>query len=184
MAKKWYIIQTYAGQENSIKDAIERRIKTLNFEDRIFQVLSPEEKYIEIKKDGTQVEKVRKLHPGYLYVEIEVDGEFVDDESWFMIRNTPGVTGFLGSSGKGTKPNHVPQYEMDALLRKIGLLQKPKFDFAVGDHVQIISGIFSGKDGIVSKVNETTQIVTVDIEMFGRLTPSEEEASNLKKLNN
>lgn len=182
MAKKWYIIQTYAGQENSIKDAIERRIKTMNFEDRIYQVMSPEEKYIETKKDGTQVEKTRKIHPGYLYVQIEVNGEFVDDESWFMIRNTPGVTGFLGSSGKGTKPNHVPQYEMDALLRKVGLLQKPKFDFEVGDEVQIINGSFAGFRGTVSQVNEATQIVTVDIEMFGRLTPSEEEASNLKHI--
>lgn len=182
MAKKWYIIQTYAGQENSIKEAIERRIKTMNFEDRIYQVLSPEEKYIEVKKDGTQVEKVRKIHPGYLYIEIEVDGEVVDDKSWFMIRNTPGVTGFLGSSGKGTKPNHIPQYEMDALLRKIGKLEKPKFDFEVGDKVQIVGGAFSGQIGTVSQVNEATQIVTVDIEIFGRLTPSEEEASNLKKI--
>lgn len=181
MAKKWYVVQTYSGQENSVKEALERRVKSMNFEDKIYQVLSPEEQYEETKKDGTKVTKTRKIYPGYLFIEFEVIGE-VDDKAWFMVRNTPGVTGFLGSSGKGTKPSPVRQSEMDAILMRMGKMEKPQFEFAAGDRVEIVAGPFKGQAVDVSSVNEANQIVTVLIDMFGRLTPTELPASDVKKI--
>ncbi len=181
MSKKWYIVQTYSGQENSVKDALERRIKSMNFEDKIFQVLCPEEEYEETRKDGKKVIKTRKIFAGYLFVEFEVDGE-VDDRAWFMVRNTPGVTGFLGSSGKGTKPNPVRKDEMDAILMKVGKIQKPTIEFKVGDKVEIINGPFRGQICEVSSINEANQTVTVLTEMFGRLTPNELAANDVKAI--
>ncbi len=181
MSKKWYIVQSYSGQENSVKEALERRVKSMNFEDKIYQVLSPEETYEEIRKDGKKVQKTRKIYPGYLFVEFEVQDE-VDDKAWFMVRNTPGVTGFLGSSGQGTKPNPVRKSEMDQILMRMGRIEKPSFDFAVGDKVQIVSGPFKGQMSDISAINEATQVVTVLIDMFGRLTPTEVKVTEIKKL--
>jgi transcriptional antiterminator NusG len=183
MSKKWYIVQTYSGQENSVKDALERRVKSMNFEDKIFQVLSPEETYEETRKDGKKVEKTRKIFPGYIFVEFDVEeGGEVDDRAWFMVRNTPGVTGFLGSSGKGTKPNPVRKSEMDAILMRIGKIEKPTLEFKVGDKVEIIAGPFKGQVCEVSAVNEANQTVTVLTEMFGRFTPNELDATEVKAL--
>jgi transcriptional antiterminator NusG len=181
MAKKWYVVQTYSGQENSVKEALERRVKSMNFEDKIYQVLSPEESYEETKKDGKKVVKTRKIYPGYLFVEFEVIDE-VDDKAWFMVRNTPGVTGFLGSSGKGTKPSPVRQSEMDSILMKMGKMEKPQFEFKAGDKVEVVNGPFKGQIVDVSSVNEATQIVTVLIDMFGRLTPTDFDAKDVKAL--
>jgi transcriptional antiterminator NusG len=181
MSKKWYIVQTYSGQENSVKEALERRIKTMGFEDKIFQVISPEEQYEETRKDGKKVIKTRKLYPSYLFVEFEVEKE-VDDRAWFMVRNTPGVTGFLGSSGRGTKPNPVRASEINDILMKMGKIEKPSIDFAVGDKVSVAAGPFAGQSGEVSAVNEATQTVTVLIDMFGRLTPTDFDAKDIKAL--
>ena len=113
---------------------------------------------------------------------MEVEGE-MDERLWFNVRNTPKVTGFLGSSGGGTKPVAVPKDEMDAILRRLGMVSTPTFDINVGDRVDIISGPFRGQIAVVSDVNEEKKIVTVLVEMFGRNTPSEEPFDNVKKIN-
>lgn len=166
--RRWYIIQTYSGFENSVKADLERRIETMGQQDYIFEVLIPEEMYIDEKKDGTKVEKMRKMFPGYVFVEM-----IVTEKSWFIVRNTPKVTGFLGSSGGGTKPIPLPAEEINALLRKIGKLEEPVFDFKPGDVVTVIAGPFMNKNVEISSVNLEKQTVTVLIEVFGRLTPSE-----------
>ena len=181
MAKKWYIVQTYSGQENSVKVDLERRIESMGFSDKILTILSPDEEYEEIKKDGKKVIKTRKIYPGYVFVEMEVEKE-VDERAWFMVRNTPKVTGFLGSSGNGTKPNPVPQAEMDAILMRIGKIQKPTFDIAVGDTVDVVSGLWRGNTGVVSAIDEEKRIVTVLIDVFGRSTPNELEFEAVKKI--
>ena len=122
--KRWYIVTTYSGYENSVKTDLERRRVSMNMEDQIYQVLIPEETVEVVDKKGNKKQKVNKLFPGYVFVEMEVDGE-MDEKAWFMVRNTPKVTGFLGSSGGGTKPVPVPKSEMDAILDKLGLIQKP-----------------------------------------------------------
>lgn len=105
--RRWYIVQTYSGFENSVKEDLERRIDSMGMKEYIFQTLIPEETVIETKADGSKKEKVKKMFPGYIFVEM-----IVTDDSWFVVRNTPKVTGFLGSSGGGTKPVPVPEMKL------------------------------------------------------------------------
>ena len=147
--RRWYIIQTYSGFENSVKEDLERRIETMGQQDYIFNVLIPEEEYEDTKKDGTKVIKKRKMFPSYVFVEM-----IVTEKSWFIVRNTPKVTGFLGSSGKGAKPVPLPPEEINGILRSLGLMSKPVYDFAVGDKVLVISGAFTVKILEIVAVNE------------------------------
>ena len=177
--KRWYIVTTYSGYENSVKQDLERRRETYNMTDLVFQVLVPEET-VEVKdKKGKVKEKVNKLFPGYVFVEMEVDEKKdaagntildMDEDAWFMVRNTPKVTGFLGSSGGGTKPVPVPKAEMDAILDKLGLIQKPTFDINVGDKIEVTSGAFIGTVGEVLAVNMEKKTVTIPVALFGGST--------------
>lgn len=182
MSRRWYIVTTYSGYENSVKTDLERRRESMNMQNQIYQVLVPEETEIVVDKKGNKKEKINKVFPGYVFIEMEVEGE-MDERLWFNVRNTPKVTGFLGSSGGGTKPVAVPKDEMDAILRRLGMVNTPTFDISVGDRVDIISGPFRGQIAVVSDVNEEKKIVTVLVEMFGRNTPSEEPFDNVKKIN-
>ena len=148
----------------------------------IYQVMVPEETIEVVDKKGKTKEKVQKMFPGYVFVEMEVEKE-MDEKAWFMVRNTPKVTGFLGSSGGGTKPVPVSREEMDNILRKLGIISKPRFEVEVGDIAQVVSGSFMGQKGEVSNVNEEKEIVTILVEMFGRPTPMEFPFSQVKKAN-
>ena len=181
--KRWFIAQTYSGSESSVKSDIEARIQSMNMQDRVYQVLVPEHEIEEIKKDGSKKVKVEKIFPGYVFVEMEVDSNFaMDDESWFMIRNTPKVTGFLGSSGKGTKPTPVATDEMNSILRSLGLMEKPKLDFQIGDKIEVVRGSFAGQIAEIININEEKQLVTVGINFLGTTTPAEFSAQDVKKL--
>ena len=175
--RRWYIIQTYSGYENSVKVDLEKRIETMGQQDYIFNVLVPEEEYIEEKKDGSKVVKTRKSYPSYVFVEM-----IVTEKSWFIVRNTPKVTGFLGSSGKGAKPVPVPPDEINQILRSAGLMEKPSFDFKVGEKVLIISGPFKDKIVEISSIVEEKETLTVLIEVFGRYTPTEVSFHEVQKL--
>ena len=175
--RRWYIIQTYSGFENSVKEDLERRIETMGQQDYIFNVLIPEEEYEDTKKDGTKVIKKRKMFPSYVFVEM-----IVTEKSWFIVRNTPKVTGFLGSSGKGAKPVPLPPEEINGILRSVGLLSKPVYDFNVGEKVVIISGPFTDKVVEIVAVNEEKEVVTALLEIFGRPSPTEFGFTEVKKL--
>ena len=179
--KRWYVVTTYSGFENSVKQDIERSTESMNMTHLVYQVLVPEE--IEEVKDkkGNIKQKVNKMFPGYVFVEMEVDWE-MDEKAWFMVRNTPKVTGFLGSSGGGAKPVPVPKNEMDEILRKLGLISKPKFEIEVGNRVEIIDGSFKGMIGDVSQIAPEKEELTFLIEMFGRLTPMEFNFKQVKKI--
>lgn len=180
--RRWYVATTYSGYENSVKQDLERRMESMNMTDKIYQVLVPEEIIEVTDKKGKKKEKVTKMFPGYVFVEMEVDKE-MDEKAWFMVRNTPKVTGFLGSSGGGTKPVPIPKTEMDEILRKLGMISKPKFEIEVGDKAQIVEGSFTGFYGEVSNVNEEKEVVTILVEMFGgRSTPMEFPFTQVKKL--
>ena len=166
--RKWYVVQTYSGLENSVKMNLERRIESMQMEDLIFQVLIPEEIQLEKKADGSMKEKVVKLYPGYVFIEL-----IVTDDSWFVVRNTPGVTGFLGSSGGGTKPIPLKPEEINPILKKAGLLQTPKLRVSKGQKVRVLSGPFINRTGIVDQVIPEKSELTVLVEMFGRATPTE-----------
>ena len=168
LEKLWYIAQTSAGFENSVKLNLERRITSMGMEDFIFQVFIPEVIEIEVKADGKKVEKLKKMFPGYVFVEM-----IVSDESWFIVRNTPGCTGFLGSSGGGTKPVPLTNAEIEPILKKCGMVEIVELDAEIGDKVHIVEGPFMGQLGVIKSINQEDQKVEVLVDMFGRSTPLE-----------
>lgn len=175
--KRWYVIQTYSGKENSVKDDLLRRVESMGMQDFIFSVIVPEETYIEKNKDGKEKEKIRQVYPGYVFVEMKVT-----DESWFVVRNTPQVTGFLGSSGGGTKPVPLLEEEIKPILLKVGIITKPNYDYLIGSNVEIISGSFTGQVGRVSSIDNDQEKMIVEIDFFGRATPTEIDFSQFKEV--
>ena len=173
LKKEWYVVNTYVGQENRVKENLERRIKTMGLEDFLFQIVVAEEKEIEYK-NGKPVEKTHNLFSGYLLVQM-----IMTDEAWYVVRNTPGVTGFIGSSGGGAKPFPVSPDEMESILRRMGQSDKKVIvDFAVGDTVNILTGPFQNMEGTVSTMNDQTQTADVLINLFGRETPATDISYN------
>ena len=175
--RRWYVVQTYSGYENSVKLNLERRIESMQMEDKIFQVMIPEEIRHEKKADGTLKEKIVKIFPGYVFIEL-----IVTDDSWFVVRNTPGVTGFLGSSGGGTKPVPLPPDEINPILKKCGLIEVPKLNVELGEKVKVITGPFRDQIGTVDNIDEDHQQITVLVDMFGRQTPVELSFEDIEKL--
>lgn len=175
--RAWYVIQSYSGCENAAKSNLERRIKSLNMEDYIFQVLIPETVHTEKKKNGELKEVVEKIFPGYIFVDM-----IVTDESWFIVRNTPMVTGFLGSSGGGAKPVPLSDEEIIPILKQCGISIEANVKFKLGDEVQILNGNFTGQVGTVESINVDEQIVTVLVDFFGRQTPTEVHFDEIKKI--
>ena len=166
--KEWYVVNTYAGHENRVKENLEKRLETMGISENLFRIVVAEETQIEVKNEKSK-EVVKNIFPGYLFVEM-----IMTDEAWYVVRNTPGVTGFIGSSGGGAKPFPVKQDEMEKILRRIGQSDKSiEVDFAVGDTVKILSGPFSGMEGKVESMNDQSQIATVLIILFGRETPTD-----------
>ena len=175
--KLWYVVNTYSGYENRVKENLEKRVETMGIQDCLFRIVVAEEPEIEIK-NGKQVEKMHNLFPGYVFVEMKMT-----DEAWYVVRNTPGVTGFIGSSGGGAKPFPVAPDEMESILRRIVQKdQKVVVDFKVGDTVRILSGPFSGMEGTVSSMNDQTQVANVLTMLFGRETPTDMNYKDLKKV--
>ena len=173
--KEWYVVNTYAGHENRVKDNLEKRLETMGISDNLFRIVVAEETQIEVKNEKSK-EVVRNIFPGYLFVEM-----IMTDEAWYVVRNTPGVTGFIGSSGGGAKPFPVAKEEMEAIFKPIGQAGlKVDVNFKVGDRVQIVSGPFSGMEGVVDSMNDQTQVATVLIILFGRETPTDIAYIDLK----
>ena len=174
--KQWYVVNTYAGHENRVKENLLRRVESMGLQDYLFRVVVAEEKEIEYK-NGKEVEKTTNLFSGYLFVEM-----IMTDEAWYIVRNTPGVTGFIGSSG-GAKPFPVAEEEMESILRRLGMSErKVQIDFAVGDRVRILSGAFANVEGTVEELHEDSQTAVVLTILFGRETPTEIGYGELEKV--
>ncbi len=164
--KKWYVIHTYAGYENRVETNLNRRVESMNMKDRIFRILVPTEK--EITSKGGQKRTVeKKVYPGYVMVEM-----ILDDDSWSVVRNTPGVTGFVGP---GSKPVSLSEKEINRIMRRMGMAAegKARIDFEVGQVVRVISGPFKNFEGTVEEINQEKGTVKVLVSMFGRETPVE-----------
>ncbi|MBQ7992654.1 MAG: transcription termination/antitermination factor NusG [Solobacterium sp.] len=175
--KRWYVVNTYSGHENRVKDNLEKRLETMGIQDSLFRIIVAEEPEIEIK-NGKQVEKMKNMFPGYVFVEMKMT-----DEAWYVVRNTPGVTGFIGSSGGGAKPFPVSPDEMESILRRMGQSDKKVVvEFTVGDTVRILNGPFSGMEGRVSSMNDQTQTASVLTMLFGRETPTDINYNDLQKV--
>ncbi|MDN4593577.1 transcription termination/antitermination protein NusG [Polycladomyces subterraneus] len=177
MEKNWYVVHTYSGYENKVKTNLEKRVRSMDMEDKIFRVLVPTEEEIE-HKDGKKKTVQRKVFPGYVLVEM-----IMTDDSWYVVRNTPGVTGFVGSSGAGSKPTPLMPEEVHAILRQMGMEEaRPKVDFAVHDNVKVKEGPFANFVGTIEEVDASRGKLKVLVNMFGRETPVELDFAQVEKI--
>ena len=171
--RHWYVIHTYSGYEDAVREALMQRIESLGMQDLIFDVVVPKETQIVIKK-GQPVTEEKRIFPGYVLVDMTVT-----DDSWYAVRNTPNVTGFVGS---GTIPVPVQPEEWKVIKRHMGQAEpKFKIDFSVEDNVVVLDGPFANYDGIISNIDEEKGKVKVLITIFGRETPVELEFTQIKK---
>ena len=176
MEKQWYVVNTYSGHENKVKEKLEMRTESMNMEDFIHRVIVPEQKEVEIK-DGVTKEKVKKMFPGYILVEM-----VMTDEAWYVVRNTPGVTGFIGSSGKGAKPTALQPYEVDSILSNMGMSRiDVDNDLEVGAKVKIVAGPFNGMYGKIEEIDLPNQKITLSVDLFGQETSVEVELNQIEK---
>ena len=172
--RRWYVIHTYSGYENKVKTNLEHRIHSMDMGDKIFQVLVPTEEEIEIK-NGKRHPVERKVYPGYVLVEMNMS-----DDSWYVVRNTPGVTSFVGM---GTTPTPLSDGEVKAILRQIKLdAPKYKVAFTKGEAVRVTDGPFTDLHGVVDEVNPERNKVKVLVSIFGRETPVELDFLQIEKL--
>ncbi|OGZ35282.1 MAG: transcription termination/antitermination protein NusG [Candidatus Portnoybacteria bacterium RIFCSPLOWO2_12_FULL_39_9] len=172
--KNWYALHTYSGYEEAVARNLKQRVESMGMEDKIFNVLVPTEKKIKIKAGKRQVVE-EKIYPGYVLVEM-----VVTDDSWYVVRNTPRVTGFIGA---GTVPTPISLEEIKILQKRMGVSEpKYKIDVAVGDAVKITDGPFKDFDGKISEIDEARGKIKVLVSMFGRETPVELDFLQVKKL--
>lgn len=177
MEKEWYVVNTYSGHENKVKEKLEMRASTMGMEDYIFRVVVPEQKEIEIK-DGVKKEKNKKMFPGYILVEM-----IMTDEAWFIVRNTPGVTGFIGSSGKGAKPFPLPPQEVDKILGSMGMSRlEIGNNLNIDDSIKVINGPFANMFGKIKSIDMETQKLEVAIDLFGQETTVELAITDIEKM--
>ncbi|MZP30240.1 transcription termination/antitermination protein NusG [Heliobacterium undosum] len=174
MEKQWYVIHTYSGYENKVKANLERRVESMNMEDKIFRILVPMEDEVEIKNGKRKVTK-RKVFPGYVIVEM-----IMTDDSWYVVRNTPGVTGFVGP---GTKPIPLQPGEAAHILKSMGLDEaRTRHDYELKQNVRVISGPFQDFIGTIEDIQPEKGKLKVLVSMFGRETPVELDFSQVEKV--
>ncbi len=172
--RNWYVLHTYSGYEEAVVRNLRQRIESMNMEDKIFNVLVPTEKKIKIKK-GKRIVEDEKIYPGYVLVEM-----IVTDDSWYVVRNTPRVTGFIGA---GTVPTPIAPDEIKSLQKRMGVEEPEyKIDLVIGEAVKIVDGPFKDFDGKISEIDEKRGKIKVLISMFGRETPVELDFLQVKKI--
>lgn len=166
----WYVVHTYSGYENKVKANIEKTIENRKLQDQILEVSVPLQDVIEVK-NGVKKKVQKKMFPGYVLLNMEMN-----DDTWYVVRNTRGVTGFVGP---GSKPVPLTDAEMKAMgIKKEDI----EVDFEIGDAVEVISGVWENTTGIIKQINAHKQIVTISVDMFGRETPVEISFTEIKKM--
>ena len=177
MEKNWYVVHTYSGYENKVKANLEKRVESMGMEDKIFRVVVPEEEETDYK-DGKKKVVKKKVFPGYVLVEI-----VMTDDSWYVVRNTPGVTGFVGSSGHGSKPTPLLPDEVEFILKRMGMDEnRIEFDFELKETVTVNEGPFANFTGSIEEIDKDKNKLRVLVNMFGRETPVELDFSQVSKL--
>lgn len=170
-AANWYVVHTYSGYENKVKIDIENTIKNRKLEDQILEVTVPMQEVVEIK-NGAKKAAQKKMFPGYVLINM-----IMNDDTWYVVRNTRGVTGFVGP---GSKPVPLTEAEMEPL--GINTVKELEVDYGVGDSIMVTSGVWKDTVGIVTRINHEKQIVTINVDMFGRETPVELSFTEVKKM--
>jgi transcriptional antiterminator NusG len=177
MEKNWYVVHTYSGYENKVKANLEKRVESMGMADKIFRVVVPEEEETEIKNGKKKVVK-RKVFPGYVLVEL-----VMTDDSWYVVRNTPGVTGFVGSAGSGSKPTPLLPEEVTVLLKRMGVEEaRIDVDYEIGETVRVKEGPFANFTGSIEEMDKDRAKLKVLVNMFGRDTPVELDFTQIDKL--
>jgi transcription termination/antitermination protein NusG len=177
MEKNWYVLHTYSGYENKVKANLEKRVESMGMTDKIFRVVVPEEEETELKNGKKKVVK-KKVFPGYVLVEI-----VMTDDSWYVVRNTPGVTGFVGSAGAGSKPTPLLPEEVVGILKRMGVDEKRiDVNYEIGETVRVKEGPFMNFTGTVEEMDKDKSKLKVLVNMFGRDTPVELEFTQIEKL--
>ena len=176
MTKKWYVLHTYSGYENKVKANLETRIETMGLENNVFGIEIPTEQVTEIKEGGKRVETEKKVFPGYVLVRMELD-----DRSWAAVRNTPGVTGFVGADGN---PSPLTREEYNKIMKRTSreAPKKTSTSLEVGQSVKVVSGPLAEFDGVVSEVSPDSGKVKVLVSIFGRETPVELSFDQVAKI--
>ena len=171
---RWYVVHTYSGYENKVRQNLEHRVRSMGVADSIFRVLVPSEEEIEIR-DGQRRTVQRKIFPGYILVQM-----LLSDETWHVVRHTPGVTGFVGP---GSNPVPLPEHEVQAILKQIEAeAPKIRVEFTVGQAVRIADGPFSDFEGVVDEIDQEKGKVRVLVSFFGRETPIELDFMQIERL--
>ncbi|WP_258358922.1 transcription termination/antitermination protein NusG [Moorella sulfitireducens (nom. illeg.)] len=174
MDKAWFVIHTYSGYENKVKANLEKRVESMNMGDKIFRIVVPMEDEIQVK-DGKRKIVKRKIYPGYVMVEM-----ILTDDSWYVVRNTPGVTGFVGT---GNKPIPLREEEAQQILQQMGVEEpRPRIDVAVGENVRVTSGPFENFIGSIEEIQPDKGKIKVMVSMFGRETPIELDINQIEKI--
>ena len=177
MEKSWYVVHTYSGYENKVKTNLEKRVETMGMQDKIFRVVVPEEEEREIKNNKEKITK-KKVFPGYVLVEI-----IMTDDSWYVVRNTPGVTGFVGSAGSESKPTALLPEEVEMILKQMGMDEHhADFDFELKETVLVQEGPFANFEGTIEEIDTDKRKVKVHVDMFGRQTPVELDFTQIEKI--
>ena len=177
--KSWYVVNTYSTHERKVADNLTRRVESMGLQDLIFRIIVAEFE-VPVMKDGlpTGKTRIKNLYPGYVFVEM-----IMTDYAWYVVRNTPGVTSFVGSSGKGTKPFPVPREQIEPVLKRMGMIDDSMYDrYNVGDLVKVIHGALEGTEGNVVSINRETGAVELETVFFGRTTKLEVEFSEIEKI--
>ncbi len=173
-SKQWYAVHTYSGYEEKVAESVRQRAESLDMNDKIFQVLVPKEKMIEVKNGKRKVVE-KRIFQGYVLVQMKLS-----EDAWYIVRNTPSVTGFVGS---GTEPSPVSDDEMDKIMKRMGREEpKHKIDYNIGEVVNITDGPFKGFDGSISEIDAAKGKLKVLVNMFGRETPVELDSLQVKRV--
>ena len=173
---KWYVVHTYSGYENKVKANIDKTIENRHLEDQILEVRVPLEDVVEMK-NGVQKVSQKKMFPGYVLIHM-----IMNDDTWYVVRNTPGVTGFIGSSGKGAKPTPLPPQEVDNVLKVMGMSRiDVDKELSIGTKVKIIGGPFTGMFGTIEEIDNDNQKFVLNVDLFGQETQVEVDFEQISK---
>lgn len=179
--KAWFVVNTYSTHENKVKTNLERRVESMGIQELVFRIIVAEQEVQCIDKEtGLPNGKTRmkNLYPGYVFVEM-----IMTDRAWYVVRNTPGVTGFVGSSGKGTKPFPIPREQIEPVLKRMGIVDETMYDrYNEGDYVKVISGALEGTEGRIVSINRESGTVFIETVFFGRTTKAEVDFSEIERI--
>ena len=179
--KAWYVVNTYSTHERKVADNLAKRVETMGLQSLIDRIVVAEQEVPMMDREtGLPNGKTRmkNLYPGYVFVEM-----IMTDYAWYVVRNTPGVTGFVGSSGKGTKPFPVPREQIEPVLKRMGMIDASMYDrYNDGDLVKIIHGPFEGTEGHILSINKDTGVVEVEAVFYGRPTKVEVDFSEIERI--